>query len=204
MWRHPAHNVRNLVRRRAAAPVLIGSIALAIASAGTAVAGHAEFSDTAGTTHEAGIHWLADSGITGGCGGGRFCPNDTLSRGQIATFLHRLSGTAGTAPAVNADKVDGLDGAQLRPFALTVGENFACPLGETASHQVFQTPTAHPVTLTCRRDPYQHPDGYESAKYDISFLLDTTPVGRLTTFETSNGRGAKANEPNMQFELLED
>lgn len=101
------------MRRLAAAPLLIGSLALAVTSAGTAVAGHVAFSDAAGT-HEAGIHWLADTGITGGCGGDRFCTDDSVKRGQMATFLHKLSGTASIPPVVNADKVDGLDAEQLR------------------------------------------------------------------------------------------
>ncbi len=102
------------MRRRAAARIVIGSIALAVASAGTAVAGHATFSDTSGSTHEAGIHWLAGAGVSGGCGDGKFCPEDAVKRGQLATLLHRLSGTASTPPSVNADKVDGLDAEQLR------------------------------------------------------------------------------------------
>ena len=99
--------------RRTALPVIVAAAALAVGSAGTAVAGHAAFSDASGT-HEAGIHWLADTGVTGGCGGGRFCTEDAVKRGQMATFMHRLSGTAGVAPVVNADKVDGLDAEQLR------------------------------------------------------------------------------------------
>jgi len=33
------------------------------------------------------IEALVDSGITAGCGGGSFCPNATLSRGEMAVFL---------------------------------------------------------------------------------------------------------------------
>jgi hypothetical protein len=33
------------------------------------------------------IEALAASGITGGCGGGNFCPNDPITRGQMAVFL---------------------------------------------------------------------------------------------------------------------
>jgi hypothetical protein len=33
------------------------------------------------------IEALAASGITGGCGGGNFCPNATLTRAQMAVFL---------------------------------------------------------------------------------------------------------------------
>jgi beta-N-acetylhexosaminidase len=33
------------------------------------------------------IEALARSGITSGCGGGNFCPDAPLTRGQIAVFL---------------------------------------------------------------------------------------------------------------------
>jgi hypothetical protein len=33
------------------------------------------------------VEALAKSGITGGCGGGKFCPDQSLTRGQMAVFL---------------------------------------------------------------------------------------------------------------------
>jgi uncharacterized protein YkwD len=39
--------------------------------------------------HAGAIGALAASGITAGCGPQRFCPNDTIDRGQMATFLRR-------------------------------------------------------------------------------------------------------------------
>ena len=33
------------------------------------------------------VEALADAGITGGCGGGNYCPDDPLTRGQMAVFL---------------------------------------------------------------------------------------------------------------------
>jgi hypothetical protein len=101
------------VNRRNVLPVCIAAAVLASASAGTAVAGHAAFSDAAGT-HEPGIHWLAETGVTAGCGDGKFCTEDAVERGQMATFLHRFSGKGNIPPVVNADKVDGLDAEQLR------------------------------------------------------------------------------------------
>jgi S-layer homology domain len=38
------------------------------------------------------IEALADSGITGGCGGGNFCPNNPVTRGQMAVFLAKALG----------------------------------------------------------------------------------------------------------------
>jgi glycosyl hydrolase family 18 (putative chitinase)/S-layer family protein len=47
------------------------------------------FSDISGSAFLADIVWLADSGITTGCGGGRFCPTDPVARDQMASFLTR-------------------------------------------------------------------------------------------------------------------
>jgi len=38
------------------------------------------------------IEALAAAGITSGCGGGNYCPNDPITRGQMAVFLARLVG----------------------------------------------------------------------------------------------------------------
>ena len=38
------------------------------------------------------IEALADSGITGGCGGGNYCPNTPVTRGQMAVFLAKALG----------------------------------------------------------------------------------------------------------------
>jgi len=48
-----------------------------------------EFSDIASSTFIDNIHWLFYEGITGGCGGGRFCPRSAVTRVQMAQFLVR-------------------------------------------------------------------------------------------------------------------
>ena len=54
------------------------------------VASH-QFSDVP-TSHlfHADISWLASTGITSGCGGGKFCPESAVTRGQMAKFMHKL------------------------------------------------------------------------------------------------------------------
>ena len=44
------------------------------------------------------IEQLADDGITGGCGGGNYCPDDAVTRAQMAVFLLRSKYGASYAP----------------------------------------------------------------------------------------------------------
>jgi S-layer homology domain len=74
------------------------------------------FADDDRSIHQTDVNRLAESAITGGCGGVRFCPSATITRGQMAAFLHRaLTGSSGLAscnlfPASNVwnRRVDGL------------------------------------------------------------------------------------------------
>ncbi len=58
---------------------------------GLPVGATTEFTDDNGSTFEADIEWLAATGVTKGCSatGPKFCPNDPVTRGQMAAFLHR-------------------------------------------------------------------------------------------------------------------
>ncbi len=47
------------------------------------------FTDDEGNSHEANINRLRASGITSGCGAADYCPNRSVTRGQMAAFLHR-------------------------------------------------------------------------------------------------------------------
>jgi len=50
------------------------------------------FTDDDGTVHEGAINRMAASGITGGCATGRFCAGASVTREQMAAFLHRAFG----------------------------------------------------------------------------------------------------------------
>ena len=54
----------------------------------------AGFADTAGDTHESSIDALAAAGVTAGCATGplRYCPDRSVTSGQVATFLARALG----------------------------------------------------------------------------------------------------------------
>jgi hypothetical protein len=64
------------------------------------------FTDDDGTTHEDDINRLADAGLASGCGAGRFCPSEPVTRAQSASFLAR----ALDLPATDADYFEDDDG----------------------------------------------------------------------------------------------
>lgn len=69
---------------------------LAIPTAVVAAGG--TFTDDEASVFEADIEWLAATGVTFGCNpptNDNFCPDDGVSRGQMAAFLHRYDGYLG-------------------------------------------------------------------------------------------------------------
>jgi hypothetical protein len=48
------------------------------------------FTDDYGITGEAAINAMAEAGLTGGCGAGKYCPKDPVTREQMAAFLRRV------------------------------------------------------------------------------------------------------------------
>ena len=64
------------------------------------------------------VTWMKDNGITVGCNppaNTKYCPNDNLTRGEMAVLMKRLSENeiVDAATAVNAGKVDGFSANQL-------------------------------------------------------------------------------------------
>ena len=66
--------------------------------------------DIAGSPFLGDIVWLADEGITKGCNpptNDLFCPNDRVTRGQMAAFLVRFLGLTDIDPQVSFDDIGG-------------------------------------------------------------------------------------------------
>jgi hypothetical protein len=83
-------------------PLVVGiALATLLAVGGVAAAAH-QFSDVpeSHTFHED-IAWLAENDITRGCNppaNDEFCPEDNVTRGQMAAFLHRFADSFASAP----------------------------------------------------------------------------------------------------------
>ncbi len=77
------------------------------------------FCDEDGSVHETNIETIAGWGITLGCGDKRFCPDQTITRSQMAAFLYRaVTRQSGTpAPATRIILNDVSEDAWYRAFA---------------------------------------------------------------------------------------
>jgi hypothetical protein len=80
--------------RRSLVTAACVAAAIAIFGAGTAWANN-PFVDIAGNNHAGNIDAIYNAGITTGCDGTHYCPNDFVTRAQMATFLARLGGLSG-------------------------------------------------------------------------------------------------------------
>ncbi len=93
--------------KRSARTLLIALIAFAtmIPVVANAAAGFVDVADS--NVFVTDIQWLADTGVTQGCNpptNDKFCPEDNVTREQMAAFMHRLA----TSQSVDAGTLNGL------------------------------------------------------------------------------------------------
>lgn len=109
-----------LERRRTAwwRVAVIGLVMSLVIPAGVVLASH-QFSDVPDSNpFHADIDALVDSGVTLGCGSGKYCPKDYVTREQMAAFLNRLGALADDkTPVVNADRLDDYQANELSRVA---------------------------------------------------------------------------------------
>jgi len=117
---------RSLTRVRRMRRLTVVGVAALILAVPVAVSASHIFSDvpTSSTYHTTTAR-LVGAGITGGCGGGKYCPNDAVTRGQMAAFLNRGLGRAASGEfGVGDDDWVGLadaDGAVVAEATLLAG-----------------------------------------------------------------------------------
>jgi hypothetical protein len=170
----------------------------------TAGAGNNYFRDDDGTTHEDNIDRAAAAGITTGCGTWRYCIAASVTRGQMAGFLHRVvrpvtpppypapgiatlyvatTGTDGGNPClVKADPCRTLG------YALGIaldGDTIEISLGTYAEEDLVVT---HDVTITGDAGGVTTIDASGGGRYRIF----TVPAGRTVTLEHLTLTGGRA------------
>jgi hypothetical protein len=83
-------NLSITIGKRTGRLIVAAILVVALAIPGTALANHL-FDDVAtGSTFNTTISNVYERGLTGGCGGGNYCPNDPVTRAQMSAFLDRM------------------------------------------------------------------------------------------------------------------
>lgn len=121
--------------------ILLGAVLGAVLVLPSAVLAADRFGDTVPSVHRDGVGFVADTGVTAGCGDGSdYCPDEPVTRAQMATFMHRLAGHAdGVDPSVDAATVQGIPGpvafgrvgADGSTSSLAGSDNFSATFNET-------------------------------------------------------------------------
>ena len=115
----PEHKESRRMTRRFKILTVTGATAVAVVLVlvGTVTAQTAQRFDDVPTDHYAfdAANWAADNGITQGCGDGtNFCPERTLNRANMVTFLKRYHDRFGTGVTIAwSDPVDASGGVTL-------------------------------------------------------------------------------------------
>ena len=99
------------------------------------------FSDDGASMHQADINRLAQAGITNGCGGGRYCPDDSVTRGEMASFISRALGLAASSTDYFSDDTGSIHEADINRLAAAGVTNgcaggLYCPLQAVTREQM--------------------------------------------------------------------
>jgi hypothetical protein len=130
----------------------IGLVGLMLASApAVALASHLFTDVPTSHTFHGDIGRLAEAGITAGCSPTTYCPEDFVTRGQMAAFLARTGGRAGfdaSAPNVSLDAPTVLASVTIRPGNVQGGTAFVLLV---ASYGIYsQSATGLPISVDLR------------------------------------------------------
>jgi hypothetical protein len=94
-WQNALLGGSRPVPRRYRRRLLVVGVAALLLAVPVAVSANHVFSDVpTSSTYHTTVARLVGAGITGGCGGGKYCPNAAVTRGQMAAFLNRGLGRA--------------------------------------------------------------------------------------------------------------
>ena len=158
------------MRRRNKLLVFVAVVALAIAAVPAVVlAVGGTFIDDDTSIFEADIEWLAGADVTKGCNpptNDRFCPDDEVTRGQMAAFMKRFAAFLGAEDGVvdEADEADTLDGkhaAALDSAGLSVFHDAAVAIAGATVLELTDIPAGSYIFIG--KTSFNNPTGSNSS-----------------------------------------
>lgn len=189
--------------------VLVTALISMLVAVPTAVVASHQFRDVpSDNVHHDAISWLASVGVTGGCSadGTSYCPEDPVTRAQMATFLKRFADNVATseqATTVPAGAILMMPAGQACPSGYTGVPSLdgRFPRGATASGTGGSTshshahPHSHSISLETDTGFDSWGGGFGAPQYveDSSGSFHTHNVtgttGGVSSFETETQSG---------------
>ena len=117
--------MRRAMTRLAAAVTVVMLMVSVVAVSQTTADANDSFADDDGSAHEWAIEAIADAGITDGCGVAAFCPEDAVTREQMATLLVRAFNLTATRPSGFRDIAESPHAADIEMLA-AAGVTMGC------------------------------------------------------------------------------
>lgn len=169
--------------------LMAGAVALIVIPA-SLVGASDTFSDVSSSAfyHDA-VNAVAEAGITAGCGGSKYCPNNAVTRGQMAVFLNKLGALGDdTVPVVDAISVNGhfIEGGFERDSADPADQTIAFTGGAQTECK----------TVTAGAN--------EFGSYSITYQIISTPNNTTLPPEKVNVQIVDTDDtpdPNTEFQL---
>jgi len=115
--------------------VMVASLLMTLLAPMSASGATDYFTDDNGTTHEANINKIAELGITTGCTPTTFCPQDFVTRAQMASFLARMLDPLPTTKTNFFSDDDGLSHEVNINKIANIGVTTGCATGKYCPYE---------------------------------------------------------------------
>lgn len=132
--------MHRLLRVQPRRSVLITGVLVALMAFPLGVIASHQFADVPNSNpYHNDIDAIADAGVTTGCGGANYCPDDFVTREQMAAFINRLGALGpGKTPVTNAKTSQSTDGWSLGcPSGTVLGGALCFDTSTRGSADVF-------------------------------------------------------------------
>jgi hypothetical protein len=132
------------------------------------------FTDIVSSPFRNDILWIGRAGITAGCGGGRFCPEQSVTREQMSSFLARALRLPATTRDWFDDDAGSMHEADINRLAesgitLGCGPRRFCPAGQVSREQMASF-LARALALPASPTDYFSDDQASAHQSDINRL----------------------------------
>jgi hypothetical protein len=195
--------MHRLVRLRPYRGVLFTGVLVALMAFPIGVIASHQFTDVPDSNpYHDDIDAIADAGVTTGCGGGKYCPTDYVTRQQMAAFMNRLGALeAGKTPVVNAATSLSTDGWSLGcPTDTVLGGGLCFDTATRGSGNVFDASVAcgnlGSNVIFGRGQIWKLPSVLELRAADINGDVAITAPEWSSTYYFDDANGAQAASYN--------